>query len=215
MNQKTKKLTVVAMLCAVAYVVMAVGRIPIVMFLKYDPKDIVINIGGLIYGPLYAFVISAVVSVVEMFTLSDTGPIGLVMNILSSSVYACITAAFYKKHRTLKGAATGMVIGVVTATICMLLWNYFITPIYMGYPREAVGEMLLPVFLPFNLFKYSVNSVLTVLLYKHIVTALRKTGLVETSGTVGKTQVKASVILVCILLLATCIFGALILSGKI
>ena len=30
MNNKTKKMTTVAMLCAIAYVVMAVGRIPIV-----------------------------------------------------------------------------------------------------------------------------------------------------------------------------------------
>ena len=48
MNNKTKKMTTVAMLCAIAYVVMAVGRIPIVLFLKYDPKDVVITLGGLI-----------------------------------------------------------------------------------------------------------------------------------------------------------------------
>ena len=30
-------------------------------------------------------------------------------------------------------------------TIIMLLWNYLITPLYMGYPREAVVEMLLTV----------------------------------------------------------------------
>ena len=48
MNNKTKKLTTFGMLCALAYVVAAVGRIPLVLFLKYDPKDIIIAIGGLI-----------------------------------------------------------------------------------------------------------------------------------------------------------------------
>ena len=34
----SKKLTTLAMLCALAYVVMAVGRIPILLFLSYDPE---------------------------------------------------------------------------------------------------------------------------------------------------------------------------------
>lgn len=33
------------MLCAVAYVVMVIGRIPIILFLKYEPKDVVITMG--------------------------------------------------------------------------------------------------------------------------------------------------------------------------
>lgn len=43
MNGKTKKLTTIAMLCAITYVVMAVGRIPVVLFLKYDPSDVICN----------------------------------------------------------------------------------------------------------------------------------------------------------------------------
>ena len=60
MNERTKKLTTLAMLCALAYVAVAVFRIPVVLFLKYDPKDVIIAIGGFIYGPLPAFVISLV-----------------------------------------------------------------------------------------------------------------------------------------------------------
>ena len=49
MNVKAKRITTIAMLCALAYVVMAVGRVPVVLFLKYDPKDVVITLGGLIW----------------------------------------------------------------------------------------------------------------------------------------------------------------------
>ncbi len=49
---KTRKLTTIGMLCALAYVAVVVGRIPLVLFLKYDPKDVVIVIGGLLFGPL-------------------------------------------------------------------------------------------------------------------------------------------------------------------
>ena len=90
MNEKerTRRLAVMGLLCAVAYVVVAVCRIPIVEFLKYEPKDVVIVIGGFLYGPLAAFAISAVVSLVEMITISSTGWYGLLMNILSSCAFA-------------------------------------------------------------------------------------------------------------------------------
>lgn len=50
MNERTKKLTTLAMLCALSYIAVAVFRIPVVLFLKYDPKDVIIAIGGFIYG---------------------------------------------------------------------------------------------------------------------------------------------------------------------
>lgn len=40
MNRKTKEISIVGMLCAIAYVAVVDGRIPLVLFLKYDPKDI-------------------------------------------------------------------------------------------------------------------------------------------------------------------------------
>ena len=52
MDNNTKKITTTAMLSAIAYVVVVVGRIPVVLFLKYDPKDIIITLGGLIWGPM-------------------------------------------------------------------------------------------------------------------------------------------------------------------
>ena len=150
MKSNTKKLVILGMFCAIAYAVMLVGRVPIVLFLKYDPKDVIIAIAGFLYGPLSSFLISVVVSFIEMISTSETGFIGLVMNILSTCSFACLAAWIYKKNHTLKGAVTGLVIGVVVMTSVMLLWNYLITPIYMGYPREAVAALLVPAFLPFN-----------------------------------------------------------------
>ena len=64
-------------------------------------------------------------------------------------------------------------------TVIMLLWNYLITPLYMGYPRETVAAMLIPTFLPFNLLKSGLNSAILLLIYKPVVTALRKARLIE------------------------------------
>ena len=88
-DAKIKRMTTMAMLCAVAYVVMVAVKIPVVLFLKYEPKDVIIVIGGFLMGPLAAFTVSLVVSLVEMFTVSDTGIVGFIMNVLSSCAFAC------------------------------------------------------------------------------------------------------------------------------
>lgn len=44
MYSKTRKITTVSILSAFAYMVMVLGCIPIVLFLKYNPKDVIIVI---------------------------------------------------------------------------------------------------------------------------------------------------------------------------
>lgn len=212
MDSKTKKLTTIGMLCAVTYVVMLVGRVPIVLFLSYDPKDIVITIGGFIFGPLVSFFIALIVAVVEMLTVSGTGIIGCIMNVISSCSFACTAAFVYKKKHNLSGAVIGLLSGCGLMLIVMLLWNYLITPIYMGYPREAVAELLLPAFLPFNLIKGGLNAAFTMLLYKPIVTALRRSHLVEGETESGKAKINIGIILVSLLVIATCVLFVLSLK---
>lgn len=179
-NSRTRKLTTVGMLCALSYVAVAVGRIPVILFLKYDPKDVVIVIGGLIFGPLTAFAMSVIVSVVEMLTISSTGLWGCMMNMISSCSFACTASFFYKRHRTRTGAVAALAVGWGCQIAVMMLWNWLAAPIYMGYPREAVEALLLTAFLPFNLLKGGLNAGITFLIYKPMVTTLRRLHLVET-----------------------------------
>lgn len=207
MDSKTKKITTTAMLCAIAYVMVVIGRIPVVLFLKYDPKDIIITLGGLIWGPMTSFIVSVIVSLIEMVTISETGIWGCIMNIISTCSFACTASFIYKKKRTLSGAVTGLAAGTLTMVLVMLLWNYLITPIYMGYPREAVAELLIPAFLPFNLLKAGLNAGFTFLLYKPITTALRKARYISDSQNVpgkkpiGLWIVSGVIVITCILLI--------------
>lgn len=204
------------MLCALAYVVMAVGRIPILLFLSYDPKDVVIAIGGFLYGPMSAFLISAVVSVVEMVTVSDTGLWGLLMNVLSTCAFVCTASFVYKKKHTAKGAALGLLLGVAVQVATMLLWNYLVTPFYMGVARQEVVALLLPAFLPFNLLKGGLNAAITLLLYKPVVNALRRAGLAPPSqASQAKGKRNTGLFLVALLVLVSCILLALVLQGKL
>ena len=140
-----------------------------------------------------------VVAFVEMITVSHTGIIGFIMNALATCAFCCTATFIYKKRHTMAGAILGLAAGVVVLTAAMLLWNYFLTPIYQGMPREAVAAMLVPIFLPFNLVKGGMNMAATLLLYKPVVTALRRSGLVAPS----------------LVLLATFVLLALVLWGVI
>lgn len=218
MSNKTKKLTFGAMLCAIAYVVMMlihVKMIPAAPFLTYDPKDVIIALGGLIWGPGMACIVSAVVALVEMVTVSDTGIIGCLMNFISTFAFAGTAALIYKKKHTLPGAVMGLVAGCIVMTGAMLLWNYLITPIYMNQPREVVAGMLIPVFLPFNLLKSVLNAGFTFLLYKPLVTALRKAGLIEASSGTNVKKTSWTMMLLALLAIVACVLIILFMNGVI
>ena len=202
------------MLAAISYLIVSLVRIPVVLFLKYEPKDVVITIGGFLFGRMASFIISAVVSLLEMVTISETGFIGCVMNLLSTCTFACTAALVYKKWHTLRGAIAGLVLGSVLMVASMLLWNWLVTPWYMGTDRETVESLLLPAFLPFNLLKAGLNSALTLSLYKPLATALRKIGLVQSHPDSGKHS-KAGVYLFAAALLITCILLLLVFQGKL
>lgn len=114
MNNKTwriKRLCVMAMICAMAYAIVAFVRIPVLLWLSYEPKDVLITIGAFLFGPLSASIMSLVVSLVEMVTISNTGIIGMVMNVLSTCLFACTASAVYRKKRSLSGAILGLALG--------------------------------------------------------------------------------------------------------
>lgn len=217
MRTQTKKLTAIAMLSALAYIAMAFGRIPVVLFLKYDPKDIIITLGGFLYGPFAAFIMSMVVSFAEMLTVSETGLIGVLMNVISTCSFACTAAVIYKKHRNFKGAAIGLLAGWLTSTAIMMLWNYLIAPLYMTIPRETIAKLLFTAFLPFNLLKGGLNAAITMLIYKPVMKVMRKSnmlpGIEEEPANTKKINI--SIILVSFFIIATCVMFILVFQKVI
>lgn len=203
--KKTKKLTTISMLCAFAYVAAVVGRIPLVLFLKYDPKDIIIVIGGFIFGPLTSFSITIIVSIVQTFTTSATEIWGCMMNIISSCAFSYPAALLYKKKHMLSGAMLGLCCGWGCQVVVMMIWNYLIAPVYMNYPKEMIMELLLSAFLPFNVIKGGLNAAITMLLYKPVVTALRRSNLIEAGQPSDKMQIHTGVLLAALFILITCV----------
>ena len=175
MKIKTKDLVVCGLFSAIAYVFTYIGRIipQFQGFLSLDPKDSIIVIAGFALGPWATIAISIVVAFIESVSNSDTQVIGFIMNVISSVSFSFLPALMYKKNRNFKTAIIGMALSSCITVAAMLLWNYLITPIYQGVPRSVVASMLLPIFLPFNAIKCTMNTVLVILLYKPFVKALR------------------------------------------
>ncbi len=187
-HQKIYHIVISGVLVALAFLAVLIGKVVpnVAGFLSYDPKDAVVAISGFIFGPLTAVIITVLVSLIEMLTISSTGVYGLIMNIVSTCSFVVPAAVTYKFWRTKKGTLAGLGAGIVVMTGMMMLWNYIVTPFYMGVERSVVAGMMMTVFMPFNLAKSGINAALTLLLYKPVVTALRRSGLVpkreESSG---------------------------------
>lgn len=218
MNKKSeniRRLCLMAMLCAMAFAAVALVRIPVVVFLKYEPKDVLLTIGGFLFGPVAGGAMSAAVALLEL-SISDTGAIGALMNAISSCLFVCTASAIYRRKKTLGRAVLGLICGALLTTAGMLLWNYLITPIYMGLPREQLAAMLLPVFLPFNLLKTGLNAALTMLLYKGVVRAMRAARLLPPAAAEGeKHPINRWVWLVALFILVTLVLVLLAWRGII
>lgn len=223
-TSNVQKLTTMGLLCAIAYICTFIFHdipiFPSAPFLSLDPKDAVIAIGGFIFGPVSALVMTVVVCLIETITISSTGIIGLIMNVLSTGVFAIVATFMYSKKPKFKYAIIGLIIATVSMTAVMILWNYLVTPLYMSIDRVVIVPMLPTVFLPFNLLKGCLNSALTLFLYKAVVTALQKAKLLprstaeKTSGS-KKNNLTLMVTIGSLVVLITCLLIIFVIKGII
>ena len=171
-KMSTRQMVGMAMLAAISIVFVSVIHFPLfpaAAFLEYDPADIPILIGTFTYGPIAGFILTIVVSLIQGTTVSaGSGPIGIIMHIVATGSCTLISGSIYQKTKTKKGAAISLVIGAITMTLAMVLMNLILTPLFMGAPIQAVMGMLVPIIIPFNLLKSSINCLITFLLYKSI-----------------------------------------------
>jgi len=204
----TKTIAVLAMLTAIAYILASIIRIPLAPaagFLGYEPKDVILVIAGFIYGPLAPLAMITVIALLEGVTTSVLGPVGIPMNFLASAAFNIPAAMIYAKRRTLTGAAIGLAVGTIATTAVMMLWNYILTPVLMGWPREQVVAILIPGIMPFNLIKGILNSAMAMLLYKPIRRSLEKSRMIpEKPLANGKAKVNWWVIIISGFILITC-----------
>jgi ECF transporter S component (folate family) len=180
-SQKVKRLTIIALFCAMSFIVSLIFPIK-VMFLTLDFKDTISTICGMFFGPISGLFCAVIVPFIE-FLYSDTGVYGLIMNLLSSITFVGVSTLIYKYRKTIWGAVAGLVTAACTTVAVMLVANLFITPYYMGVTQEAVIELIPKVIFPFNLVKTILNAGIAMLIYKPISKVLKRMGVAKALST--------------------------------
>ncbi len=203
-NQNLKKITVTALFCALAFLMTFIFRFK-VSFLTFDLKDAIISIVSLLYGPIYGVTCAGVVAFLEFLSVSDTGVYGLIMNFISSSVFALSCGLVYKFQRSFYGAIFAVITAVISVTAVMMVANIFITPFYMGVDRAEIIGLIPALLLPFNLCKSIINATAVLIIYKPVTNPLKKFGMISTTvpyKSFGKKSVILILVSTVILLLA-------------
>ncbi len=193
-SKKVKWLAKAGILSAVAIVLMYLEfPIPLMPdFLKFDFSEIPVLLAAFSMGPLSAIAIELVKNLAHLpFTM--TGGVGELANFLVGACFVGTAGWVYKLHKSRKGALAALGFGTLALIVGGVVINYFITlPFYiniMEFPLEAIIGMatsagntivdgmftlLLFVFVPFNLFKGVVISLVVYLLYKRLSPLLHK-----------------------------------------
>lgn len=170
----TKKIAVLAVMSAISLILVFCLHIPIfpvAPFLEYDPADIPIIMCTYIFGPSTGLILTFVVCVLQGVTVSaQSGIIGILMHFVATGSFVIVSGLLFKylnktKLTTLPNLIISTVCGIIAWVAMMILWNIWLTPVFMGIPREAVYQLMLPAILPFNVIKPTVNATLACILY--------------------------------------------------
>ncbi len=170
--------------------------------MSFDIKDAVVTLAGLLFGPIYSLSISLVVALLEFISMGETGFWGLLMDILSTATFSTVCALIYKYKKNIWGAMIGLVSSVFAMTAVMLLFNIFITPIYMKVDRAEVLALLPTLFLPFNIIKGIMNAAVVMILYKPISRAVKASRILGSSPSSERAVDKKQQKLMSIIILA-------------
>lgn len=164
----TRKAMLTAMLSAIAVILAISFHVPIIpaaAYLEYDMADIPILFITLSLGIPYGLISTIVVSVLQGIAASASGIIGIIMHIFATSILVIVSGLIYKRFNSIIGLIVALVVGVIAWVVGMVIFNIIFTPIFLGTPRQAVIEMLVPITIPFNLIKAGANSVAGAILY--------------------------------------------------
>ena len=184
----THKLTVAAMLSAVAFILMFI-EFPIPMlipaFIKMDFSDLPALMGAFALGPVYGVVISFMKNLLHIVIKgTSTACVGELSNFILGAIFSAVAGYLYKHHKSRKTAIIGAVAGAVAMGVLSVPSNYFVVyPAYVQFyhmPLEAILGMYQAILpsadslikclilfnLPFTLVKGLLDAVLCMLIYK-------------------------------------------------
>ena len=193
---RTHKLTVTAMLSAVAFALMFIEfPIPALIpsFVKLDISDLPELLAAFSLGPIYGVTVTFLKNLLHVLIKGTSSAyVGELFNFLMGSVFAFSAGMIYQWKKSRKTALIGSVAGAVLMAVLSVPLNYFLVyPAYVvcyGLPLDAIIGMyqaILPsadslikclvIFnMPFTFCKGMLDVALCFLIYKPLSPLLHK-----------------------------------------
>lgn len=159
----TKRVAVSAMFVALAIATsfIEIAIFPAAPFLKFDPSGIFVLLAALLYGMGTGCVVATLPWVFRLFT----NPAGALMSFMMGITGVIVACLIYKR----KSDTAGLVIALVCATIASVLMaciaNLVVTPLYTGVDVATVAAMIVPIIIPFNIMKFTIDAVVAGLVF--------------------------------------------------
>ena len=185
----TKNLTMIAMFSAISAVLMVFEiQLPFSpSFVKFDFSDLPVMLGGFLIGP-FAGGIIAFMKILLHFLLKGTTSffVGDLSNLLLTLSFVLPASFIYQQKKTKKTTIQGLLVSIICTSLLAIIFNLFLVfPLYLKVLNlkmvdlinmiHVVNPLVKDVFtmivfslLPFNLFKYSIVSMITMLSYKKL-----------------------------------------------
>lgn len=178
-----RKMTMTAMLSAVAFILMFLDfSVPVMPgFIKMDLSELPALIGAFSMGPVSGVVICLIKNLLHLF-MTSTGGIGELSNFILGACFVLPAGLIYKKWKGKKAAAIGALVGALVMGLVSIASNYFITyPVYyqlmpketilaayqaINPNMESILECLIKFNAPFTTFKGICSVIITLLVYK-------------------------------------------------
>ena len=195
-RNRTHKLTVTAMLSAVAFILMFIEfPIPALIpsFVKMDVSDLPELLAAFSLGPIYGVAVTFLKNLLHIvFKGTTSAYVGELCNFLLGAVFSLVAGFIYQRKKSRKSALIGAIIGAVLMAIVSVPMNYYVVyPAYVvcyGMPLEAIIGMyqaILPssdslikcltIFnMPFTFCKGMLDVLLCFLIYKPLSPLLHK-----------------------------------------
>lgn len=175
-SKRLRKMIVIAMLGSIATVLMQFNfPLPALPgFLKFDFGEVPAVIAIMTMGPVAGITVELIKNVLHWFLSgSPTGvPVGEIANFVTGLLFILPIYFIFKKFRSSKGLAAGLVAGTVTMAIGMSLLNYIVfLPMYTYFLNmppvtgDALYTMIVLGILPFNIIKGVITMTILLLLY--------------------------------------------------
>ena len=111
MQYNTKFYTNISILAASGTILMYFQLpYPFLTFLKLDASEVPVLLGAFAFGPVAGIVIELIKNILHLFSTQSAG-IGELANFIAGSTFAGTAGVIYRKNRTLRGAAWGLIAG--------------------------------------------------------------------------------------------------------